>query len=392
MRPRNLDELVGQEHALGQDTPLGRALRRGELPPLVLWGPAGTGKTTLARLLAQQHRATFRSLHATAASAAELRKHLEDGRQYRRHGQRLILFVDELHRLTRVQQDLLLPYLEEGSLVLIGATTENPYFDLAQALRSRVRLVPFRPLGDEALSVLLRRALTEERGLGGQRLVLTSAAEAELIRLSEGDGRRLLNLLEDLARGKAEGATLDLDDLRQATFGRLYDHREEHYATISAFIKSVRGGDPDAALVWLAKMLRGGENPRFIARRLVILASEDVGLADKAALPLAEAAAQAVEHVGMPEAAIILSHAALYLALAPKSRAVVDALHRAQGFAAEHGRLPVPGHLLNAPRDMARDLGYEPYRLPEEGGEGQSYWPEGLPRRPIFVRPPRADV
>jgi putative ATPase len=384
MRPRSFEELVGQDRVLGPETPLGRALRQGDVPSMVLWGPAGSGKTTLARLVAERTRSLLRSVNATTTSIAELRKVLEEGRAEWRHGRRLILLLDEIHRLNRTQQDVLLPALEDGSVVLIGATTENPYFDLSEALRSRVRLVPFAPLDDAALRRLIERALSDERGLKLLAPTLAEGAEEELIRLAAGDGRRLLNLLEDATRGRPAGASITRADVAAAAFGPVYDSVEEHYATISAFIKSVRGGDPDAALVWLSKMLAGGELPRYVARRLVILASEDVGLADPQALPLAQAAADAVEFVGMPEAAIILGHATLYLALAPKSRAVVDALARAEALVREVARLPVPGHLRNAPAAMARDLGLAPYRLPTRGGAGQSYWPEGVPRRPIY--------
>ena len=386
LRPKTFAEVVGQKDLVGEHGWLRQAAASGEVSSVVLYGPPGTGKTTIARLLADAVKAVFRMRHATDLPLTELRPLLDEGRRARAQGVRFLLMIDEIHRLNRVQQDALLPYLEEGSVLLVGATTENPYYDLAPALRSRVRLARLLPLGEEELASLLERALTHRDGLAALRLSVSEEARRLLIRLADGDGRRLLNILEDVARTKRQGETVEAEDLRAFEGALRYGDPDEHYASISAFIKSVRGGDADAALVWLAKMLAGGEMPRYVARRLVILASEDVGLADPHALPVAWAAAEAVEFVGMPEAAIILAHATIYLAQAKKSRTVIDALRNAEAFVAEHGSLAVPRYLANPTRAEQRDLGLPTYRLPTEGGNGQDYWPEGVPRTTIVPR------
>ena len=360
LRPRTLDEVVGQRHLLGPHGPL-RALVDGELRiSLLFWGPPGSGKTTVGRIIAARWGARFIQKSAAVASVGEVRGVLEASRElWERTGTRDLLFLDEVHRWNRAQQDLLLPFLEEGSILFIGATTENPSFALRSALLSRTQLFVFEPLDEEDLRALLRRALDDPRGFGG-RVKLASCAEDFLIRFADGDARRLLSALETAVEVRGVG-TLEAEQVAQAVGRKAlrYDRAgEEHYNLISALHKSVRNSDVDAALYWLVRMLESGEDPRYVARRVVRMASEDVGLADPWALPLAVAAAQAVEQVGMPECELALAQAVVYLALAPKSNALYTGYGEAKRDVANTSDEPVPLHLRNPVTEVMRDLGY----------------------------------
>ncbi|WP_081839105.1 replication-associated recombination protein A [Thermogemmatispora carboxidivorans] len=362
LRPRTLDEFVGQEHLLGEGRLLRRCLEEDRVPSLILWGPPGSGKTTLASLIARQTRAHFVTLSAVAAGVADLRRVTEEARRLRRlRGQRTILFIDEIHRLNKAQQDAVLPSVEQGLLTLIGATTENPSFEVNAALLSRCRVFTLKPLSDEAILQLLRRALQdEERGLGRSHLEVDDEALQQITRFASGDARTALNVLELAAAGATEGrisvATVSEAQQRRAL---LYDKSgDQHYDTISALHKAIRGSDPDASLYWLARMLEAGEDPLFIARRLIRIATEDVGLADPSALPLCVAAQQAVQFVGLPEADLALAEAVVYLASAPKSNALYLAYGRARDDVHQQRQEAVPLSLRNAPTTLMKQLGY----------------------------------
>jgi putative ATPase len=371
MRPRVLDEFVGQERLVGPGTALRTAIQRNAVPSMILWGPPGSGKTTLARLIASLTSARFVTLSAVSAGVADLRRAIADAKQAASaNGRHTILFIDEIHRFNKAQQDAVLPNVERGDITLIGATTENPSFEVNKALLSRSRVFVLSLLTDEAIGVIIDRALADtQRGLpAGTRL--EPEARAKLIGLAGGDARSALNALElatQIAASRGGDAAISPSDVEEAMQQRAlrYDRAgDEHYDVISAFIKSVRDSDPDAGVYWLARMLEAGEDPMFIARRLVILSSEDVGLADPHALPIAVAAQQATHALGMPEALFPLTEATIYLALAPKSNSGLRAYVAAKEAVEERGALPVPLHLRNAATNLMRRLGY---------GEGYKY-------------------
>jgi putative ATPase len=363
MRPRRLDELVGQEAIVGEGTLLRQAIARDQLFSLILWGPPGAGKTTLARLIASETNAEFVAISAVSSGVADLRAIVREASdRLGMHSRRTVLFIDEIHRFNKAQQDAILPHVEEGIVILIGATTENPSFEVNAPLLSRSRVVVLQALSDEALGAIVTRALTDpERGLGERRLTIAPDNLELLVNLANGDARFALNTLELAAAGLDVGTSIEAERVLEAAQRRAapYDKSgEAHYDAISALHKTLRGSDPDAALYWLARMLERGDDPLYVARRLVRFASEDVGLADPNALALAVAAQQAVHFLGMPEGALALAELAVYLALAPKSNAV----YRAYGAAAEDVATtrndPVPLHLRNAPTRLMQDLGF----------------------------------
>lgn len=365
MRPRSLDEYVGQEQIVGVGRALRRAIESDRVPSMILWGPPGTGKTTLAEIVARSTGAHFEKLSAVSAGVADLRRVVAEAQARRRVGQRTVLFIDEIHRFNKAQQDAVLPYVEDGTVTLIGATTENPSFEVNSALLSRARVFVLQQLTDEEIAAIVERALSDsERGLGSQGIHLEPDARATLIGYANGDARTALNALEFAAETaplrngtKQIDRELVLEALQKR--GSTYDKGgEQHYDIISAFIKSIRASDPDAAVYWLARMLDGGEDALFIARRLVILASEDVGLADPHGIQVAIAAQQAVHFVGMPEGFYPLAHATLYLAKAPKSNSVGRAYGAAMQDVQETRNDPVPLHLRNAPTGLMKQLGY----------------------------------
>ena len=386
LRPLTLSEVVGQDHVLGPDGPLGRMVSAGRLASLVLWGPPGCGKTTIARLLAQETTLEFEPLSAVFSGVADLRKVFDRAKQRRLAGRGTLLFVDEIHRFNRAQQDGFLPFVEDGTVILVGATTENPSFELNPALLSRCQVLVLKRLEESALRELLARA----EALEGRDLPLESDARLALIAMADGDGRYLLNLAEEVFALEA-AAPLDAAGLAAVVQKRapIYDKgQESHYNLISALHKSLRGSDCDAALYWFARMLAGGEDPHFIARRLVRFAVEDVGLADPDALAQAIAAWQAFERVGSPEGELALAQAVIYLATAPKSNAAYKAFGEAQKSARESGSLAPPAHILNAPTGLMRDLGYGAgYRYDHDAPEafsGQDFFPETLGRRSYY--------
>jgi len=372
MRPRSLDELVGQESLLAPGAVLRSLVASGQLPSMIFWGPPGSGKTTLAQVISRSVDAHFEALSAVMSGVAEIRAVV--GRA-RREPRRTVLFLDELHRLNRAQQDALLPHVEAGTVTLIGATTENPSFEVNAPLLSRCRVFTLQRLTPDDLARLVRRAAADsERGLGRLQLALGDEAVAAIAAAADGDARRALGLLETAATlhrsAHAPDVPLALEAIREAAGRRLLLHdrdREEHYNTVSAFIKSLRASDPDAALYYAMRMLEAGEDPLFVARRLVIFAAEDVGNADPGALPLATAAHLAVERVGMPEGRIPLAQAVTYLACAPKSNAAYLAMNRAREAVTRHGSLPVPMHLRNAPTGLMKRQGYgDGYEYPHD--------------------------
>ncbi len=391
MRPRRLEEFVGQTHLLGPGAPLRLLLDAREIPSLILWGPPGSGKTTLARLIAARLGAHFESFSAVLSGVKEVRSVLREAAdRLKMHDRRTVLFIDEIHRFNKAQQDAFLPHVERGLLVLLGATTENPSFEINSALLSRCRVFTLEALSEDELRSIVERALADtEWGLGGLQATLSPPAIDLLIRLADGDARRALTLLEEavaIAAADHPAGTPVPPEAVARVLERgplLYDKGGEyHYDVISAFIKSLRGSDPDAAVYWLARMLEAGEDPVFIARRMVIFAAEDVGNADPRALQVAVAATEAVRLVGLPEGRIPLAQAVTYLACAPKSNASYRAIGRAEAAVREKGSLPVPLHLRNAPTPLLEKLGYaRGYRYPHDSPGhhvAQQYLPDKL--------------
>ncbi|NBB15642.1 AAA family ATPase [Caulobacter sp. SLTY] len=388
LRPQSLDEVVGQDHLLGTGGAIRRMVDGNRLASMILWGPPGTGKTTIARLLAKAAGYEFQQLSAVFSGVADLKKAFEQARMRRSAGQSTLLFVDEIHRFNRAQQDGFLPFVEEGIVTLIGATTENPSFELNGALLSRCQVFVLRRLDEEAQNQLLSKAEAVE----GRPLPVDDNARQALVAMADGDGRYLLTLADTLL-GLDFPKPLDIAGLSQVLQKRspAYDKdREEHYNLISALHKSVRGSDPDAALYWLARMLEGGENPLFLARRLVRMAVEDIGLADPMALVIANAAKDAYDFLGSPEGELALAQATVHLAAAPKSVAVYKGFGEARKAARDTGSLTPPAHILNAPTKLMKDIGYgKGYAYDpdtERGFSGQNYFPDGMERR-RFYRP-----
>lgn len=362
LRPQTLDDYVGQEELVGKGKLIRRMIESDTLFSIILWGPPGSGKTTLASIIAHEADADFHVLSAVSTGKEDLNKIVKTAKEQTLFKKKTILFIDEIHRWNKAQQDVLLPYVETGLITLIGATTENPSFEINSALLSRCKVFVLNALSETDLNKIITRALTDrEKGMGEYGKTIDKNVSELLIRLCGGDARVLLNAIEMAVINYKEKKITEqtVKDIFQTRSAGLYDKKaEEHYNIISAFIKSMRGSDPDAALYYLARMLEGGEDPKFIARRMIILASEDIGLADRGALIQANAGFEAVDKIGMPEAQLILAHICLYLATAPKSRAVANALGRAKAAVYEFPNEPVPLHLRNAPTKLMKNLGY----------------------------------
>jgi putative ATPase len=388
LRPQRLEDILGQDHLIGSEAPIGRMLAASQISSMILWGPPGCGKTTLARLIAERVDLHFEMLSAVFSGVADLRKVFEAARQRRAVGRGTLLFIDEIHRFNRAQQDGFLPYVEDGTIILVGATTENPSFELNAALLSRCQVLVLNRLGEADQEKLLRRAETAM----GYPLPVNSEARQALIAMADGDGRYLLNLAEELFRLPPE-PVLAPDGLARAVQRRapLYDKAQEgHYNLISALHKSMRGSDVDAALYWFQRMLAGGEDPKYIARRLVRFATEDIGMADPQALVQSLSAWDAYDRLGSPEGELAIAQCVIYLATAPKSNAIYTAVGAAARAAKSMGSLSPPKHILNAPTRLMKELGYGAgyaYDHDEEDGfSGQNYFPDGMERE-SFYRP-----
>src|SRR5215212_8653162 len=387
LRPQKLTEVVGQDHLVGPDGALTRLISSGSLGSLIFWGPPGTGKTTVARLLADQTHLHFEQISAIFSGVSDLKKVFEAARRRRSTGEGTLLFVDEIHRFNRAQLDAFLPVMEDGTITLVGATTENPSFELNAALLSRARVLVFKALDEAAIERILDRAET----IVGQPLPVDAEARASLLRMADGDGRAALTLAEEIWRSAKPGEIFDAERLQDIVQRRapIYDKGQEgHYNLISALHKTIRGSDPDAALYYLARMLDAGEDRLFIARRLVRAAVEDIGMADPQALVVANAAKDAFDFLGSPEGELALAQAAVYLATAPKSNALYTAYKAATRVAKEHGSLMPPKTILNAPTKLMKQIGYgESYRYDHDEPDafsGQDYWPEKLGRREFY--------
>ncbi|CFX02640.1 Replication-associated recombination protein A [Candidatus Filomicrobium marinum] len=392
LRPKKLDEVIGQDQLVGPDGTLTRMLRSGRISSMILWGPPGCGKTTVARLLANETKLEFEQLSAIFSGVQDLRKAFDRAKARRAAGQGTLLFIDEIHRFNRAQQDSFLPHMEDGTITLVGATTENPSFELNAAVLSRAVVLVFERLSDEALEALLQRAEAEV----GRRLPLAESGREALRAMADGDGRSIINLAEEVFASVAEGQEdVDREGLVRLVQRRapLYDKgRDGHYNLISALHKSVRGSDPDAALYWLCRMLDGGEDRLFIARRLVRMAVEDIGLADPQAVVQAIAAKDTFDFLGSPEGELALAQATIYLATAPKSNGAYVAYKAAMRAAKAHGSLSPPKVILNAPTKLMEDegygSGYEYDHDAPDGFSGQNYFPDEMGQRPKFYDPP----
>jgi len=391
LRPRKLADVIGQQHILGPDGPLAAMLSAGSLANIIFWGPPGVGKTTIARLLADETDLAFVQISAIFTGVPELRKVFEAARMRRQNGKGTLLFVDEIHRFNKAQQDGFLPHMEDGTITLVGATTENPSFELNAALLSRSQVLVLERLTLAELELLAQRAEAEM----GAPLQLAAEAREQLLEMADGDGRALLNLLEQVSAWKPDHP-LSVDELALRLTRRApkYDKSgEEHYNLISALHKSVRGSDPDAALYWLARMLKGGEDPRYLARRITRMAVEDIGLADPGAQAVCLHAWEVYERLGSPEGELALAQAVIYLALAPKSNAAYSAYKAAMAAASKFGSKPPPKHVLNAPTAMMKEQGYGAGYVydhdAEDGFSGQNYFPDDMPRGVYYVPPER---
>ncbi len=391
LRPRKLADVIGQQHILGPDGPLAAMLSAGSLANIIFWGPPGVGKTTIARLLADETDLAFVQISAIFTGVPDLRKVFEAARMRRQNGKGTLLFVDEIHRFNKAQQDGFLPHMEDGTITLVGATTENPSFELNAALLSRSQVLVLERLTLAELELLAQRAEAEM----GTPLQLAAEAREQLLEMADGDGRALLNLLEQVFAWKPDHP-LSVDELAARLTRRApkYDKSgEEHYNLISALHKSVRGSDPDAALYWLARMLKGGEDPRYLARRITRMAVEDIGLADPGAQAVCLHAWEVYERLGSPEGELALAQAVIYLALAPKSNAAYAAYKAAMAAASKFGSKPPPKHVLNAPTAMMKEQGYGAGYVydhdAEDGFSGQNYFPDDMPRGVYYVPPER---